>query len=84
MCRLTTPTMPTRVILTVTLTGSENFSTGRTSLSGNKFSSSALTKDLGVGLVQFSAATKPEFKKTKYKNVIGTKNSQEKKKSENI
>lgn len=59
---LTTLKTATTVILMVTLSESEKLSTGRNSFSGNKVVSSALYKDLGAGLVQFNAATKPEFR----------------------
>lgn len=57
-------------MLMVMFNGSEKLFTGRTSLSGNKLRSSACIRALGVGLVQFNAATKPEFMRGKVENKI--------------
>ena len=60
---LTTPKIPTKVTAMDTFIVSENLFTGRSSFLENNSLSSPSNKDSGVGLVQFNAATKPEFKK---------------------
>lgn len=57
-------------MLMVMFNGSEKLFTGRTRFSGNKLLSSACNRALGVGLVQFNAATKPEFVSGKAENEI--------------
>lgn len=72
--KLTTPKIPTKVMAMVMSIGSERFATGRTSFLGNKFFSSSLNKESGVGLLQFKAVTKSKKKTGTGTNIHNTLN----------